>query len=71
LAYSKFWIVILREQVLGKERFDLALRTYIERWAYKHPQPDDFFRTIENVAGEEELVLERLVSIQLAFRPRY
>jgi hypothetical protein len=27
----------------GKERFDLALRTYIERWAYKHPQPDDFF----------------------------
>lgn len=46
-------LVILREQVLGKERFDTAFRTYIERWAYKHPQPDDFFRTIENVAGED------------------
>ena len=44
---------ILREQIVGKERFDLAFRTYIERWAYKHPQPDDFFRTIENVVGED------------------
>jgi len=46
-------LTILREQILGKERFDLALRTYIERWAYKHPTPDDFFRTMENVAGED------------------
>ncbi|MCC9074173.1 M1 family metallopeptidase [Flavobacterium sp. F-65] len=46
-------LVILREQVLGKERFDIAFRTYIERWAYKHPTPDDFFRTMENVAGED------------------
>ncbi|MFV5700800.1 M1 family metallopeptidase [Flavobacterium sp. XS2P12] len=55
LCYSKpsSGLVILREQVLGPERFDLALRTYVERWAYKHPQPDDFFRTIENVAGED------------------
>ncbi|MGZ9676054.1 M1 family metallopeptidase [Flavobacterium sp. GNP001] len=55
LAYSKpsSGLVILREQVLGPERFDLALKTYIERWAFKHPQPDDFFRTIENVAGED------------------
>jgi hypothetical protein len=44
---------LLREQILGKERFDNAFRTYIARWAYKHPQPDDFFRTIENVAGED------------------
>lgn len=44
---------MLREQVLGKERFDRAFRTYIERWAFKHPQPDDFFRTMENVAGED------------------
>ncbi len=53
LCYAKpsSGLVMLREQVLGPERFDLALRTYIERWAYKHPQPDDFFRTIENVAG--------------------
>ncbi|MFT6749238.1 MAG: hypothetical protein ACJAQ1_001173, partial [Flavobacterium sp.] len=35
------------------ERFDLALKTYVDRWAYKHPMPDDFFRTIENVAGED------------------
>ncbi len=46
-------LIILREQILGPERFDLALRTYVERWAYKHPSPDDFFRTIENVSGED------------------
>ncbi len=46
-------LIILRQQILGPERFDLAFRTYIERWAYKHPQPDDFFRTIENVSGED------------------
>ena len=55
LCYSKpsAGLVMLREQVLGPERFDLALRTYVERWAFKHPTPDDFFRTIENVAGED------------------
>lgn len=55
LCYSKpsSGLVILREQILGAERFDLAFRTYIERWAFKHPQPDDFFRTIENVSGED------------------
>lgn len=46
-------LVILREQVLGTERFDKAFRTYVERWAFKHPTPDDFFRTMENVAGED------------------
>jgi len=46
-------LVMLREQILGKERFDLAFRTYVSRWAFKHPSPDDFFRTIENVAGED------------------
>jgi hypothetical protein len=55
LCYSKpsSGLVILREQVLGSERFDLAFRTYVERWAFKHPAPDDFFRTIENVSGED------------------
>ena len=55
LCYSKpsAGLVILREQVLGPERFDLAFRTYIKRWAFKHPQPDDFFRTMENVGGED------------------
>jgi hypothetical protein len=55
LAYYKpsLGLVILREQILGPERFDLAFRTYVERWAFKHPTPDDFFRTMENVAGED------------------
>jgi len=44
---------MLRNNVLGKERFDKAFRTYTERWAFKHSMPDDFFRTIENVAGED------------------
>jgi hypothetical protein len=44
---------LLRDQILGPERFDYAFRTYIERWAYKHPTPWDFFRTMENVAGED------------------
>ncbi|MES2064305.1 MAG: M1 family metallopeptidase [Bacteroidota bacterium] len=45
-------LTLLREQILGPERFDFAFRTYIARWAYKHPTPDDFFRTIENASGE-------------------
>jgi len=55
LAYFKpsTGLIILREQILGKERFDIAFRTYIERWAYKHPTPDDFFRSMENVSGED------------------
>lgn len=44
---------ILREHILGPERFDFAFQTYVERWAYKHPAPDDFFRTIENASGED------------------
>ncbi|HYM92741.1 MAG TPA: M1 family metallopeptidase [Chitinophagaceae bacterium] len=54
LLYSKpsAGLVLLREQILGPQRFDYAFRTYIRRWAFKHPTPDDFFRTIENVAGE-------------------
>jgi hypothetical protein len=40
LAYYKpsSGLVILREQVLETERFDLAFRTYVERWAFKHPR---------------------------------
>jgi hypothetical protein len=54
LLYNKpgAGLTLLREQVLGAQRFDLAFRTYISRWAYKHPTPDDFFRTMENVSGE-------------------
>lgn len=45
-------LVLLREQILGPERFDFAFKTYIENWAYKHPTPDDFFHTMENASGE-------------------
>lgn len=43
----------LRNVVLGPERFDAAFREYINRWAFKHPTPWDFFHTMENVAGED------------------
>ncbi|TFF36842.1 M1 family metallopeptidase [Mucilaginibacter psychrotolerans] len=45
-------LTLLREQILGPERFDFAFRTYVARWAFKHPTPDDFFRTMENASGE-------------------
>ena len=48
-----FGLKLLRTAVLGEARFDAAFKAYIERWAFKHPQPADFFRTIENVAGED------------------
>lgn len=44
---------LLRETVVGPELFDEAFREYIERWSYRHPTPDDFFNTIENVSGHE------------------
>ncbi|WP_312321588.1 M1 family metallopeptidase [Soonwooa sp.] len=44
---------VLRDNVLGADRFDKAFREYIDRWAFKHPAPDDFYRTMENVAGED------------------
>ncbi|MDP4285418.1 MAG: M1 family metallopeptidase [Bacteroidota bacterium] len=44
---------LLRNEILGHDLFDYAFREYIKRWAYKHPTPWDFFRTIENVAGED------------------
>jgi hypothetical protein len=46
-------LTILREEILGPDRFDYAFRSYIERWAYKHPTPWDFFKTMDNAAGED------------------
>ena len=43
---------LLRRTVLGPALFDKGLRTYIRRWAYKHPTPQDFFRTMNEVAGQ-------------------
>jgi Peptidase family M1 domain len=45
-------LYMLREYVLGHTRFDYAFRTYIKRWAFKHPAPEDFFRTMNDAAGE-------------------
>ena len=54
-AYSKpsMALDLLRKYVLGEKRFDYAFRTYIRRWAFKHPTPYDFFRTMENAGGED------------------
>lgn len=46
-------LVLLREQIIGPERFDPAFRKYIATWAYKHPSPSDFFRLMESEAGED------------------
>ena len=55
LAYYKpgAGLTMLRENILGEEKFDKAFREYIKRWAFKHPTPEDFFRTMENVSGED------------------
>lgn len=43
---------LLRQEIMGPAAFDDAFRTYIERWAYKHPSPADFYRTMEDVGGK-------------------
>ncbi|HAA16784.1 MAG TPA: aminopeptidase [Cytophagales bacterium] len=42
---------ILRETVMGPELFDAAFKTYSERWAFKHPTPEDFFRSMEDASA--------------------
>lgn len=44
---------ILRETVLGREQFDYAFKVYAERWAFKHPTPADFFRTMEDASAAD------------------
>ncbi len=44
---------LLREEILGPDAFDDAFRTYIRRWAFKHPAPADFFRTMSDVSGQQ------------------
>ncbi|HEU4570191.1 MAG TPA: M1 family metallopeptidase [Gemmatimonadales bacterium] len=55
VAYQKpgVGLRILRDVVLGPDRFDGALREYTRRWAFRHPTPADFFRTVEDYAGED------------------
>src|SRR5204862_7668815 len=54
-AYQKpaLMLTVLRDAVLGKETFARALREYVRRWKFKHPQPADFFRTIADVSGRD------------------
>ena len=55
IGYRKPGAVLLslRNHVIGRETFDAAMREYVRRWAFKHPTPADFFRTVENVAGAD------------------
>jgi hypothetical protein len=48
-----YGLELLRNEVLGANRFDYAFKEYIRRWAFKHPTPWDFFRTMDNAAGED------------------
>lgn len=52
-AYAKpaTGLAILRETIMGRELFDFAFKEYCERWAFKHPTPADFFRTMEDASG--------------------
>ena len=52
-AYAKpaAALSILRETIMGPELFDYAFKTYAERWAFKHPSPADFFRTMEDASA--------------------
>ncbi len=54
VAYGKpgLGLTMLRENVLGKARFDSAFSYYVHTWAFKHPTPYDFFHCIENYSGE-------------------
>jgi hypothetical protein len=54
-AYAKpsVGLNILRETVMGRELFDESFKEYARRWAFKHPTPADFFRTMEDASGED------------------
>jgi hypothetical protein len=44
-------LTLLRETVMGRELFDKAFKEYAQRWAFKHPNPGDFFRTMEDASA--------------------
>ena len=55
IAYRKpaVTLLALRNHVVGRETFDRAFREYTRRWAFRHPTPADFFRTMENASGQD------------------
>jgi hypothetical protein len=50
---SAYGLTLLREDILGPQRFDAAFRKFIADWAFKHPKPSDFFRAMESAGGED------------------
>ena len=44
-------LMMLRETIMGRELFDKAFKEYSQRWAFKHPKPADFFRTMEDASA--------------------
>jgi hypothetical protein len=50
---SAFGLTLLREDILGPQRFDHAFRKFIADWAFKHPSPSDFFRSMQSSGGED------------------
>jgi hypothetical protein len=54
-AYAKpaTGLNILRETIMGRELFDYSFKEYAKRWAFKHPTPADFFRTMEDASAED------------------
>ncbi|MEP6728012.1 MAG: M1 family metallopeptidase, partial [Bacteroidota bacterium] len=54
-AYAKpaTGLNILRETIMGRDLFDYAFKEYARRWAFKHPEPADLFRTLEDASGED------------------
>jgi hypothetical protein len=50
---AAFGLTLLREDILGPDRFDPAFRKYVADWAFKHPKPSDFFRAMESAGGED------------------
>ncbi len=52
-AYAKpaAALIVLRETVMGREAFDFAFREYANRWKFKRPTPEDFFRTMEDASA--------------------
>ncbi|MGP8215402.1 MAG: M1 family metallopeptidase [Bacteroidia bacterium] len=55
LAYFKpaYGLYLLKKYIIGEKRFDYAFRNYINRWAFKHPTPKDFFRSMNDGMGED------------------
>jgi hypothetical protein len=51
--YKPATVLVALRGVLGEDTFNRAFREYAKRWLYKHPAPEDFFNTFENVSGQD------------------